>query len=146
MERFGQGGVTNAFLRGLGLQRGAYGLSIYPVVAQLIIYGTNGRDMAVVANRIAKLGGGIVAAVGGKVIGEVPLPLLGLLSNKPLEHFLPKLHKISNIVHDMGLNPDRSINALEWITLVQDVPYLRFCKEGLFDMSSRSIVDVIASE
>ncbi len=51
----------------------------------LLVIGTNDEDMALAANTLIECGGGMVAVQDGKVLGLVPLPIAGLMSNKPLE-------------------------------------------------------------
>lgn len=79
------GKVGTGLLQGFGLKRGAFGTAFHPVAMNLGIVGANDADMALVANRIAELHGGFVAALDGEVIAEVPLPLLGYLSSEPAE-------------------------------------------------------------
>lgn len=73
------------FLQGFGVRRGAFGSSFNPVALNIGVVGASEADMTVVANRIAELGGGFVAALDGRVIAEVALPILGFLSAEPAE-------------------------------------------------------------
>ena len=41
--------------------------------------------MALAANTLIETGGGMVATQGGKVLALLPLPVLGLVSNQPLD-------------------------------------------------------------
>src|SRR5690606_40573946 len=72
----GQRGV--GFVTGLGMRRGALGFAYHPGPCELAIIGVDDADMAIVGNRIAELGGGLVVVVDGQVRAEVPMPLLGI--------------------------------------------------------------------
>ena len=57
----------------------------------LMVAGTNDGDMSLVANRIFEMGGGYVVARDGRVLGELPLPLLGLFADEPAETVVERL-------------------------------------------------------
>ena len=44
----------------------------------------NDQDMALAAERVAALGGGLVAVRDGEVLAELALPIAGLMSDLPL--------------------------------------------------------------
>ena len=48
----------------------------------MIVVGTSEQDMAMAANELARLGGGQIVIREGKVIGQVELPIAGLMSNE----------------------------------------------------------------
>ena len=50
----------------------------------IIVVGTNSRDMAFAANRIAENHGGIVVVENEQVRGEVVLEIAGIMSDRPL--------------------------------------------------------------
>jgi len=79
----GTGHVGLGFVSGTGLKRGAIAASVSHDSHNLIVIGTNGRDMALAANRIRVLGGGSVAAAEGEILAELPLPVAGLMSGLP---------------------------------------------------------------
>ena len=55
-----------------------------PGMMNLIAVGVDDVDLAVAANRVADLGGGIAVAVDDAVVAEVALPLYGIVSDRPL--------------------------------------------------------------
>jgi adenine deaminase len=48
----------------------------------MIIVGTSEQDMAMAGNELARLGGGQIVIREGKVVGQVELPIAGLMSNE----------------------------------------------------------------
>ena len=76
------GGVSS---QGIGLQRGALASSVAHDHHNLVVIGADDASMMTAARRVAALHGGMVVAVGDRVLAEVPLPLGGLMSQEPVE-------------------------------------------------------------
>ena len=75
------GRIGLGLVSGFGLTHdGALGSSVAHDSHNLIIAGTNARDMLVCARALAEHGGGFVVASGGSVRAILPLPVAGLLS------------------------------------------------------------------
>lgn len=73
------------FLRGWGEWRGAFATTVSHDSHNLTVFGRNPQDMAVAANALIESGGGMVVVADGKVKALLALPLLGLISDAPLE-------------------------------------------------------------
>jgi len=73
------------FLRGWGEWRGAFATTVSHDSHNLTVFGQNPEDMAVAANALIESGGGMVVVADGKVKALLALPLLGLISDAPLE-------------------------------------------------------------
>ncbi|MGO4620472.1 adenine deaminase [Ensifer sp. 2YAB10] len=68
-----------------GTWRGAFATTVSHDSHNLTVFGGNAADMTVAANAVIAAGGGMAVASGGKVDALLPLPLAGLVSEKPLE-------------------------------------------------------------
>ncbi|UAX97750.1 amidohydrolase family protein [Ensifer adhaerens] len=68
-----------------GTWRGAFATTVSHDSHNLTVFGGNAADMRVAANAVIAAGGGMAVASGGKVDALLPLPLAGLVSEKPLE-------------------------------------------------------------
>jgi adenine deaminase len=137
------GAVGNAFVQGYNLREGAYGMSVNAVCENIAVVGSNSKDMSVVTNRIADLGGGMVAARNGEVRAEVGLPLLGLLSDKPMEKFLEELDEFYATVRNFGCTLNYPISTLEFCCACGEIGIIKICDEGLLDVDKRKVIDVI---
>ncbi len=83
IERHGKSDrIGRAFVRGLGLQRGAIAQTVGHDTHNLMVAGTSAADMALAANRVMELQGGIVLALDGKLLAELPLPVAGLMNDR----------------------------------------------------------------
>jgi adenine deaminase len=87
------GRIGKGFVKGFGIKRGAIATTMSPALMNLMVIGVDDSDMAVCANRARELGGGIVAALDGHVIAEVPLPILGIASDAPFEDLVAQAHE-----------------------------------------------------
>ena len=137
------GAVGTGLVQGFNLAEGAYGMSVNAVCENIAVVGSNTSDMNVVANRIADLGGGMVAASKGEIRAEVGLRLLGLLSDKPMETFLQELDRFYKTVRDFGCTLKYPISTLEFCCACGEIGVIKICDEGLLDVDKRKVIDVV---
>ena len=137
------GRMGKGFVQGLGIKAGAVGSTFNPELMNVMVAGTNDRDMSLVANRMAELQGGYVVAHDGKIVGELPLPLLGLFANEPVEQVADKLDVINGALRDrLGTDFPGLLTALAFICLPVAIPFLKICEQGLVDVARMEVVDV----
>ena len=82
------GGSASASSAGFGLKRGAVGSTVAHDAHNMIVVGADDASMLAAARRLRDLGGGLVVADGDRVLAELPLPVAGLLSDRPLAEVL----------------------------------------------------------
>src|SRR5690606_4692624 len=103
VERHGRNGnIGVAFVRGFGMKQGALASSVAHDHHNIIVAGTNDEDMAACARAIEAMQGGLAIAAGGQVLGQLALPIGGLLSTAPAEEVIAGLEAITAIAHDLG--------------------------------------------
>lgn len=73
------GHIGTAFVKGYGLKNGAVATSIAHDSHNIIVIGTNDRDIAFAVNRIREMQGGIAVVEDGTVLAELALPIAGLM-------------------------------------------------------------------
>ena len=76
--------VRVAFLENWGTWRGAYAGTLSHDSHNLTLFGADARDMAVAANAVIEMGGGIAIVQNGRITAQLALPLAGLVSALPL--------------------------------------------------------------
>ena len=109
---------------------------------QMIVVGTDESDMALAANRLAELGGGQVVVRRGKLIGEVALPIAGLVSNDPAVEVAARAQTVLDGFVACGCtlnNPNMQLSLLALVV----IPELRISDKGLVDVQRFQIVDVL---
>src|SRR5436190_20714427 len=98
----GTGRIGVGFVSGFGLRRGALGSTHAHDAHNLGVVGVDDADMAAAANRLREIGGGQVAVAGGRVAGEVPCPIGGLLSDLPAEEVATAFRRMNQAAREMG--------------------------------------------
>ncbi len=81
-----------------GTWRGAFATTVSHDSHNLTVFGGNAADMTVAANAVIAAGGGMAVASGGKVDALLPLPLAGLVSEKPLEEVAKSFAEVREAV------------------------------------------------
>ncbi len=136
----------NAFvglLKGYGVKKGAIGLSIAHDSHNLIVTGTNDEDMAAAVKTLKEQEGGVVLIESGKIIGNMALPVAGLMSDLTGEKVAQQEAKINRLAHEvLGVsNNVDPIMTLGFMSLAV-VPNLKITDIGLVDVTKFEIVPV----
>ena len=140
VERYGKNGnIGITFVKGFGLNSGALASSIAHDHHNIIIAGSNDHDMAVCAAAIEDMQGGFVIASEGKVLGKLPLPIGGLLSEEPVNDIINNLGEINRIYHDLGGTLPAPFMTISFIGL-PTVPDLGLTDLGLVDVFKHELM------
>ncbi|NPV30598.1 MAG: adenine deaminase [Firmicutes bacterium] len=134
--------VGLGFIHGVGLKSGALASTYNPLYENIIVVGTNDEDMLIAANRIVELGGGFVVVQNGSVLGELPLPLCGLLSDESLDVAIQKMRKVYDVVRELGCPLKSPFHSLAFMAVCGEIGTLKIGHEGLFDVDKRQFVDL----
>ena len=126
-----KGLIGVAITNGYGIQNGAIAISVAHDSHNIIVVGDNDNDMAVAANEIRRLQGGIVIVENGKVFDSLPLPIMGLISNESLDNVSAKIERLKNKAYEMGVYKDIDpFVTLSFLSLPV-IPKLRIIPRGL---------------
>jgi adenine deaminase len=110
----------------------------------MIIVGTDEACMALAANRLAETGGGQVVIKDGQIIGEVQLPIAGLMSNEHAEVVAQKAATVLAGFKACGCqlnNPNMQLSLLALVV----IPELRISDKGLVDVTKFEFIPVVES-
>ena len=88
------GGIGISFWE-LGYQHGAVAMSVLHDTHNISVVGANDPDMARAVNRVAEMGGGIAVVRDGAVKAGVPLPIAGLMTDRPLPEVVAGLDRVN---------------------------------------------------
>lgn len=127
------GKVGKGFVQGVGLRDGAVGSSWTPGVEDLTVLGATDADIVAVANCIAEMGGGFAAARGGRIIGKVEMPLLGVMSADPLDVLVRKFEALERAIAEELQPPHEVWRPVAFISMPRAVPSLKICCNGLVE-------------
>lgn len=136
------GRVGRGLATGFTLARGAIASTVAHDAHNIVVIGAGGPDMARAVEAVVGFGGGQVAVLDGEVIGAVPLPLAGLMSDQPAVVVAAQIAELNAAVHErLGVTVDEPFMQLSFIAL-SVIPELRLTDGGLFDVDAFAHVPV----
>ena len=138
--RVGLGWVT-----GFGMTRGALASTVAHDAHNCMVVGTadpsGPGDMAVAVNRLAEIGGGQVVVRNGRVLAEMPLPIGGLMSDRPAPEIAAGLETVVAAAATLGTTIPAPFMQLSFLGL-SVLPHLRLTDQGLVDVDRFELTDV----
>ena len=144
IERHGKNGnIGLGFVSGFGLKSGAFAQSIGHDSHNVVVTGTNHADMALAANIIKEMKGGIVLVQDKEVLDSLSLPFAGLLSPDPVEEVALELDGLHGTIKEMGCTLPAPFITHSFIALPV-IPKLRLTDMGLFDVERFEMIDVVS--
>ena len=138
------GQIGLGFVKGFHLQAGAVASTVAHDSHNLLIMGTNDADMAFAGNKLAEIGGGMVAVRDGEVLALVPLPIAGLMSQEAVEVVNEQVQALAQAWKELGCELVSPFMTMSILALPV-IPELRITNRGLVDTVQFAPVDVVVS-
>lgn len=136
------GDVTNGFVSGFGYKgQMAMASSVAHDSHHMIVVGTSREDMALAANRLGEVGGGIAIFKDGKEIALVKLPIAGLMSDAPAKEVAADADKMVAAMATCGCTLNNAYMQHSLLALVV-IPELRISDLGLVDVTKFEITEL----
>lgn len=128
------------YIKGYGLKHGTVATSISHDSHNIIVVGTSEEDMAAAANRIVENRGGITVMDGGQILGEVALPIAGIMSDDSLVMVNSALEAAKDEAFRLGVS--RGIDPFMTLSFMAlpVIPSLRLTTRGVFDVLTQRYV------
>lgn len=140
------GSVSNGFVSGFGFKGNcAIATTVAHDSHQLIVTGTDEKQMALAVNRLAEIGGGQVVIKDGEIIGEVALPIAGLMSNQNAIIVSNQASSVLRGFKECGCvlnNPNMQLSLLGLVV----IPEVRLSDKGLVDVNKFQFIPVIIED
>ena len=137
------GHVSNGFVSGFGYTGN---MSIASTVAHdshhMIVVGTSHADMALAANRLGEVGGGVTVFKDGQELALVELPIGGLMSDQPAAEVAARAAKMIAAMVACGCNLNNAYMQHSLLALVV-IPELRISDLGLVDVTKFELTSVL---
>ena len=133
------GRVGVGFATRVGLRRGAFASTVAHDAHNIVVLGVDDADMAVCVSLLAAIGGGIVVAEGGQVRAELPLPVAGLMSDRPLGEVDARLTEMQRLLRQMGVTMAAPFMTISFLAL-SVIPDLKITDRGLVDVRKFQLV------
>ncbi len=124
---------------GFGLKKGALASSIAHDAHNIIAVGASDEDILAAIREVERLNGGLVVVGDGGVLDSLPLPIAGLLSDKPLGEVVYKLERLQKLAKMLGNTLPAPFATLSFLALPV-IPELRLTDLGLVDVGQFQII------
>mgnify|MGYP001046114153 CR=1 FL=1 len=144
-RHFSTGRIQVGLVQGFGLNVPcAIGTTVAHDCHHMIVIGSSEADMAIAANALVRAGGGQVVVRQGQIIGQVELPIAGLMANEPAEVVAQKAESVLRGFEACGCqinNPNMQLSLLALVV----IPELRLSDLGLVDVTRFDFIPVLES-
>jgi adenine deaminase len=137
------GNIGLGFVKGLGLRQGALASSVAHDSHNIICAGCSDAEMFAAVKAVEAMKGGLVAVRGGDVIAALPLPIGGLMSQRPVSEVAEGWERMRHAAAGLGCRPDEPFMVLSFLALPV-IPDLKITDRGLFDVVRFELVPLFA--
>lgn len=139
----GTGNVGLGFVQGLGLKAGAIAGTVAHDCHNITVAGVSDAEMLAAVHALKELGGGLVAVHDCKLLAAVPLPIGGLMSDRPAEVVRHQMDELLAAVHGLGSPLHDPLMQLGFLAL-EVIPHLKLTDLGLVDVDAFELVSLWA--
>ena len=145
VERHGRTGkIGKTFIHGFDLKSGAIAESVAHDTHNIIVAGTNYEDMVTAVNRVIAMDGGIAMIKDGKVVGDLPLRIGGLmtdeLTGKEMSEKVDELSRLAK--EELGCGMEVPFMHLSFWSLVTS-PKWKITDMGLIDVDKFEVIPTV---
>ena len=134
------GHVACCYVKGYGLQRGATATTVAHDSHNIIACGVHDADILLAVNRLREIGGGMVVAEDGQIVAELPLPLAGLITDRPLEEVNAALEACKQAAIDRGTHCGIDPFMTMSFASLPVIPTLRLTTRGVIDVNTQTFI------
>lgn len=129
-----------------GLKNGAIATTIAHDSHNIVVAGDNDADMLFAVREVERMEGGIVMVSDSRVLASLPLPVGGLMSERPAAEVSARLNELFALAssHYHIWEDADAFMTLSFLALPV-IPSLKLTARGLFDVDRFSFVDVDAA-
>jgi adenine deaminase len=144
IDRVGGGGGFMGFLKGFGLQKGAYGSTTCWDTIDMSVVGCDTQSMETVIERLKEIGGGGVYAIEDKIIAESPAPICGVYSRNPMEILREEVKQIEDSMKRSGVKWQKPVLTIDVLT-TPAIPHLRMTHHGYVRLRDRKVLPLVVA-
>jgi adenine deaminase len=134
--------VGIGFVRGFGLKRGAIAGTFAHDHHNIVAIGTSDFPIWAAALNVSFWGGGLcVVDKMDDMIASLPLPVAGLMSDRPIDEVAAAYRKLLAAAKELGSTLHDPFGALSFMAL-EVIPSLKLTDHGLIDVNAMKVVDL----
>ena len=132
------GRVAVGLVQGLGLKCGALGASVAHDAHPFIVAGAEDESILRALTWLRENGGGFVACRQDRILAALPLPIAGLMTDKPLPEVAAALREVDTAALTLGITGAHPCMALSFLSL-SVIPSLKLTDWGYVDLGRGGI-------
>ena len=140
VNRYSNVPVAKAFIRNIGINRGALASSVAHDSHNIVVVGVDDESMCRAVNLLIKKQGGI-SCIDGNEERIVALPVAGLMSTEDGFKVAQEYTAIDAMAKELGSNLSAPFMTLSFMALLV-IPHLKLSDKGLFDGDRFELLDV----
>jgi len=126
------GNVGVGFVRGFRLKKGALGSTVAHDAHNVVVVGVKDEDIVRAIEELEAMQGGQVAIADGQVHAKLPLPIAGLVSDRPLDEVMACITALNGAARALGCDLEAPFMTLSFLSL-SPIPELKLTDQGLID-------------
>jgi adenine deaminase len=136
----GSAGV--GFVRGFRLRSGALACTTNCDNGNVVAVAAHDADLLAAVDALGAVGGGFVVVDGGRVVARLPLPVAGLMSDRPWEETLAGSQEVNAAARGLGCEIQAPFMILSFVGLT-GIPDLGLTERGLVDVAEQKLADLV---
>ncbi|MCI2058409.1 MAG: amidohydrolase family protein [Oscillibacter sp.] len=142
--RHGQSNIGKSFVKGFKMKSGAFAETVSHDTHNIIVTGTNYADMAAAVNRVIAMQGGVAIVKDGKSLGELRLPIAGLMTDEKsaseLTDSMAELHRIAR--EELHCEAHAPFMHLAFLSLTTS-PKWKITDKGVVDANNYCVLSTV---
>ncbi|MGH9933482.1 MAG: adenine deaminase C-terminal domain-containing protein, partial [Nitrososphaerales archaeon] len=137
------GKIGLGFMKGFRTDVDAFAGTINVDENELVVLGIDEEQMAIAANTIIDMNGGMAVVKDGVAIAKYQMDIAGLMSSKSFEEAEKEYEAMNNVLKKHGCPFEKPLKVLFFVTFVA-LPEVRFTHNGMVNVKRRAYVSIFA--
>ncbi|MBC6972095.1 adenine deaminase [Bacillus sp. Xin] len=129
---------VNTVVKGFANRLGGFASS-YSGTGDIILIGKSKEDMRSAFKRVKEIGGGIVITERNKILHEISLPLLGIMSDLEMSSLIQEEKMMVKLLQERGYHFNDPSFTLLFFSATH-LPFIRMTPIGLYDVKNRKVL------
>jgi adenine deaminase len=128
----------NTLVKGFAQHLGGFASS-HSGTGDILIIGKRKTDMLLAFERMQAIGGGTVLAEENHILHEIPLPLMGIMSDLDMGYLITDEKKMIVLLKERGYKYNDPTFTLLFFSATH-LPFIRLTPSGLYDVKNREVL------
>ncbi len=135
------GNIGLGLVHGFGLHSGAIATSVAHDSHNIVVVGTDSREMLAAVLAVKEMNGGMVVIKDGRIKASLALPVAGLISERYIREVAESIDDCIDAAKEQGCNLKDPFMTLSFLCLPV-IPELKLTDMGLVDVNRFQFVDL----